>query len=175
MKVGAVPPQYHQLTREEFLRYLRKAPKSNGPMHKFLLFSSIVSLVFLITVLKPHRLYKKLIAFLFGLSVTIGGSTFRLPHFLYIIAGFFGTIYMFTLFQNRQFIPNVMDDYHSKMEKLNSKWINESLSYLSFLTMICVLAICRNSRLFNQEVEYTQKRDQTVKELEELKNGKKSS
>ncbi len=172
------PPPYNrftQMTKDEFAKYLLTARKGNGPMYSFLLFSALVSLVFLITVLKPHRLYKRFIAFLFGIQIKVGTNQFKLHHFLYVFALFFGTVYIFTKLQQKQFLPNRLDDYHTKMNKLNNKWINESCSWLSFLTFICILAICRNSRLFSKETELEKKKNEVDKELQALQGGKKAS
>ena len=48
---------------EELKKYLLQK-QGKGPLYAFLLTSSLVFLIFLVSVLKPHRLYKQFIGFL---------------------------------------------------------------------------------------------------------------
>jgi hypothetical protein len=152
---------------EEFRKYLLNK-QGKGPLFSFLLTSAIVFLVFLVSVLKPHRLYKKFISFLFGVSITINNSKYKLKHLLLLITGFYGTLYFFLLMQGRQFYPSPNDKYGQKMAKLDRKWVLESQSWLAFLIIICLLSIYRNSQLFSQE----KKLDETNNELDKNKTKK---
>ena len=156
---------------QELKKYLLKK-QGKGPLFVFLLFSAIVALVFLVTTLKPHRLYKKLLAFIFGLSITINGTKYKLQHFLLLLAGFFATIFFFLLMQLKQYYPSNLDPYEVKMQKLDKKWVQESQSWLAFLCVICLISIYNNSKLFSHETHLIEK----LKEKEnEEKNTKKSS
>lgn len=159
---------------EEFRKYLLSKQKGNGPLFSFLFFCALVSLVFLITVLKPHRLYKRLIVKIFSIKIQISGQYWKLHHFLYLVIGFFSTIFFFLLMQNKQYLPNRLDDYNTKLEKLSNKWTNESQSWLAFLIIICFAAICRNSSLFQSEAECEKEMEQTSKELDDFKFKKKT-
>ena len=74
-------PPINQFQSEELKKYLL-TKQGKGPLYAFLFTSAIFFLVFLITVLKPHRLYKKFIVFLFGIRVSIGQYKYKLHHFL---------------------------------------------------------------------------------------------
>ena len=152
---------------QELKKYLL-IKQGKGPLFVFLLFSSIFLLVFLVTTLKPHRLYKKLIAFIFGLSVTINGTKYKLHHFLLLAAGFYGTIFFFLLMQVKQYVPSTLDSYEMKMQKLDKKWVQESQSWLAFLCLICLISIYNNSKLFSHETHLTEK-------LNEIENGGKAN
>jgi hypothetical protein len=161
------PPIDPRFQTEEFRKYLLNK-QGKGPLFSFLLTSAIVFLVFLVSVLKPHRLYKKFISFLFGVSITINNSKYKLKHLLLLITGFYGTLYFFLLMQGRQFYPSPNDKYGQKMAKLDRKWVLESQSWLAFLIIICLLSIYRNSQLFSQE----KKLDETNNELDKNKTKK---
>ena len=161
------PPPNAQIQTEEFKKYLLNK-QGKGPLFAFLLTSSFVFLVFLVSVLKPHRLYKKFIGYLFSISITINNSKYKVKHFLLLVAGFYGTLYFFLLMQGRQYYPNPNDTYRSKMSKLDKKWVLESQSWLAFLIIICVLSIYRNSYLFSLE----KKLEETIKELDKNKTKK---
>ena len=105
----------------------------------------------LISVLKPHRLYKKLLVKILEIRIQIGSYKYKLHHFLLFIAGFYGTLYFFIQMQGKQFYPNKLDPYRIKMEKLDKKWVIEAQSWLAFLNVICLISIYRNSKLFNIE------------------------
>ena len=151
-------PQINQVQSEELKKYLL-TKQGKGPLYAFLFTSAIFFLVFLITVLKPHRLYKKFIVFLFGIRVSIGQYKYKLHHFLLVLIAFYASLYFFLQMQGRQAYPSKMDSYRIKMEKLDKKWINESQSWLAFLIVICVLSIYRNTKLFNSEAYLLKKID----------------
>ena len=155
---------------QELKKYLLKK-QGKGPLFIFLLFSAIVALVFLVTTLKPHRLYKKFIAYIFGLSITVNGTKYKLHHFLLLAAGFFATIFFFLLMQLKQYAPSNLDTYEVKLHKLDKKWVQESQSWLAFLCVICLVSIYNNSKLFSHETHLTEK----LKEVESGQTKKKSS
>ena len=158
------PPHGQSPENAEFRKYLLNK-QGKGPLFAFLFVSAIVFLVLLVTILKPHRLYKRFIAFLFGIKITIGGNPYKLHHFLLLLAGFYGSLYFFLLMQGRQNYPSPMDPYGIKMAKLDKKWILESQSWLAFLTIICLLSIYRNSKLFNTETYLSEKIVEYQKQL----------
>ena len=157
-------PHPHPPDNAEFRRYLLNK-QGKGPIFAFLFVSAMTFLVFLVTVLKPHRLYKNLISFLFGIKVTINGSQYKLHHLLLLLTGFYGSLYFFLLMQGRQSYPTPMDPYGIKMAKLDKKWVLESQSWLAFLTIICLLSIYRNSKLFSTEKYLSDKIDEYKKQL----------
>ena len=159
-----VPPK---ALSDELKKYLLRK-QGKGPLFAFLLSSSTVFLVFLISVLKPNRFYKKFLDFIFGINITIKGYKYSLHHLLLLVAGFYGSLYFFLLMQGRQNFPSKMDTYTMKMEKLDRKWVNESQCWLAFLIVICLLSIYKNTKLFNKEAIL----DKKLAEFNEKKNKK---
>ena len=162
------PPRPNpQFQTEEFKQYLLNK-QGKGPLFAFLLTSSFVFLAFLISVLKPHRLYKNLIGYLFSISITINNNKWKLKHLLILICGFYATLYFFLLMQGRQYYPIPNEPYKVKMAKLDRKWVVESQSWLAFLIIVCILSIYKNSELFSLE----KKLIETTKELDKNKTKK---
>ena len=165
------PPGYppiNQAQSEELKQYLLNK-QGKGPLFSFLFYSAFVLLIMLISVLKPHNLYKKLLVFIMEIRIKIGEYKYKLHHFLLLFAAFYATLYFFIQMQGRQTYPSKLDPYKIKMEKLDKKWILDSQSWLSFLCIICLLSIYKNSKLFSSENYFKRK----IKELdEELKNKK---
>ena len=110
--------------------------------------------------------------FLFGINITISGYKYKLHHLLLLIAGFYGSLYFFILTQGRQNYPLPMDPYRIKMEKLDKKWVLESQSWLAFLSVVCLLSIYKNTKLFNTEAYLLKKVDEYNKDLDKNKSKK---
>ena len=159
------------LLSEELKKYLL-TKQGKGPLFAFLLSSATGFLIFLVTVLKPNRYYKKFLDFLFGINITISGYKYKLHHLLLLIAGFYGSLYFFILTQGRQNYPLPMDPYRIKMEKLDKKWVLESQSWLAFLSVVCLLSIYKNTKLFNTEAYLLKKVDEYNKDLDKNKTKK---
>ena len=168
MKQPGLHPKFQS---EELKKYLLNK-QGKGPLFAFLFSSAIVFLIFLVTVLKPNRFYKKFLDFLFGIQITISGYKYKLHHLLLLIAGFYGTLYFFLLMQGRQNYPTSLDSYSLRMQKLDKKWVLESQSWLAFLVVICLLSIYKNTKLFNTEAYLIKKIDEYNKELDQNKNKK---
>ena len=154
-------------TTEEFKKYLLEK-QGKGPLFAFLLMSAIVFLVFLVSVLKPHKLYKKFIGYLFGASITINKSKYKFKHLLLILTGFYATLYFFLLMLGNQNASMPNERYAQRMANLDRKWRKESQSWLAFLIVICLLSIYRHSQLFSSE----KKLEETKKQFDENKTKK---
>ena len=154
------PPTYvnQEVLSKEFKKYLL-TKQGKGPLFHFLLTSSIIFLIFLVSVLKPNRYYKKFLAFLYGINITINNYKYKLHHLLLLLTGFYASLYLFILMQGRQYYPSPMDPYQIKMEKLDKKWVVDAQSWLAFLNVICLVSIYRNSKLFNIETYLIKKID----------------
>ena len=144
--------------------------QGKGPSFIFLYYSAITFLIMLVSVLKPHRLYKKLLVLILELKVKIGSYRYKLHHLLFFIAGFYATLYFFIKLQGRQFYPNKLDPYRIKMEKLDRKWVIDAQLLLAFLCIVCILGIYKNAKLFNSEGYFQRKIDEYDKELKQKKN-----
>ena len=165
------PPIYpgnNQIQSEEIKQYLLNK-QGSGPLSSFLYSSAVCFLIMLVTVLKPHRFYKKLLVKLMEIRIKIGSYRYKLHHFLLLFAAFYGTLYFFLQMQGRQAYPNKLDSYRVRMEKLDKKWIIDAQSWLAFLCIICLLGIYKNAKLFNSEVYFQRKIDEYNKELKEKK------
>ena len=169
--MNSPPPgmQVNQFQSEELKKYLL-VKQGKGPLFIFLYYSAIVFLVMLITVLKPHRLYKKFLVYVMELKVAVGSYKYKLHHLLLFVAAFYGTLYFFIQMQGRQAYPNKLDSYRVKMEKLDRKWIIDAQSWLAFLCVVCLLGIYKNAKLFNSEGYLQRKIDEYDKELKQKKN-----
>ena len=153
---------------EELKNYLL-VKQDKGPLYSFLFTSTITLLVLLVSVLKPHRLYKKFIVLISGIDVKIGNYKYKLHHFLILILGFYGTIFFFIQMQRREVYPNNLDPYKIKMAKLDKKWIIDAQSWLAFLCIICILCLYKNAKLFNSEECLNKKLKEYDEELKKKK------
>ena len=161
-------PPINRAQSEELKQYLLNK-QGEGPLLTFLYYSASILLILLVSVLKPHSLYKKFLIFIMEIRVTIGGYKYKIHHFLLLFAAFYGTLYFFIQMQGSQTYPSKLDPYKVRMAKLDKKWVLDSQSWLSFLCIICLLSIYKNSKLFSSENYFKRK----IKELdEELKNKK---
>ena len=170
--VSPPPPQgpgINQFSTNELKQYLL-TKQGKGPLYAFLFSSAVFFLIFLVTVLKPHRLYKRFIVFIFGIRVSIGQYKYKLHHFLLVLIAFYGSLYFFLQMQGRQTYPSKMDSYRMKMEKLDKKWIVDAQSWLAFLNIICLLGIYKNAKLFNSENYFQKKIAEYDNELKLKKN-----
>ena len=164
-------PGTNMLQSKELKEYLLQK-QGKGPLFAFLLTSSFVFLALLISVLKPHKLYKKYLGKIYSISITISNFPYKLHHFLLLVAGFYGSLYFFFLMQGGQFRPNKLDSYRIKMEKLDKKWVIESQLWLAFLNLVCILSVYKNIKLFNDETSLFEKIDEYDKELVKTKQKK---
>ena len=166
------PPNINpQFQSQELKKYLLEK-QGKGPLFAFLLTSAIVFLALLVSVLKPHRLYKALLGKIYNITITIGNFPYKLHHFLLLLAGFYGSLYFFFVMQGGQFRPNKLDPYRVKMAKLDRKWVIESQLWLAFLNIVCILSIYKNIKLFNAETSLFEKIDEYNKELVKTKTKK---
>ena len=161
-------PGAPSIQSEELKKYLL-TKQGKGPLFAFLLTSSFIFLVFLVTVLKPHRFYKKFLTFIYNIKITINNYQYKLHHFLLLLSGFYGSLYFFLIMQGRQNYPSSLDSYRVKVEKLDRKWVVEAQAWLAFLNVVCLLSIYKNSKLFNEESNILKKIEEYDKELEKKK------
>ena len=160
----------NQQQSDELKKYLLRQ-QGKGPLFAFLVSSATFFLIFLVTVLKPNRYYKKLLDCIFNINVKIGGYSYKTQHFLILIALFYASLYFFLLMQGRQNFPSKLDQYKVKMEKLDRKWVLEAQSWLSFLIVVCVLSIYKFTKIFMYEKELDDKIEE-YKKSDKCKNKK---
>jgi len=163
------PPNISPELSAELKKYLL-TKQGRQPLTIFLLYSVGILVIILLSLIKPFRLYKKLIGYIFSMNITKSGYKFQ--HLILLIAGFYGTLFFFLIMQNNQYYPNKLDPYAIRMSKLDKKWINETHSWLSFLAMICLLSFYKNASLFNSEINLKKRIDEYTKELDENKKKK---
>ena len=162
-------PGINQIQSEELKKYLL-TKQGKGPLYTFLFSSAIFFLILLVSFLKPHRLYKRFIDFLFGIRIKVGQYKYKLHHFLILIIAFYSSLYFFLQMQGRQAYPTKLDPYRVKMEKLDKKWILDAQCWLAFLNIICLLGIYKFAKLFNSEIYFQRKIEEYDKELKLKKN-----
>ena len=163
------PPGFNRLQSDELKEYLLNK-QGKGPLFTFLYYSAIIFLIQLISILKPHRFYKKILVFILDLKIKIGNYKYKLIHCLFFVIAFYTSLYFFLQMQGRQAYPNKMDPYRVKMEKLDKKWVIDAQSWLAFLCIACLLGIYKNGKLFNSEVYLQRKIEEYDKELKLKKN-----
>ena len=163
------PPGFNRLQSDELKEYLLNK-QGKGPLFTFLYYSAVIFLIQLISILKPHRFYKKILVFILALKIKIGNYKYKLIHCLFFVIAFYTSLYFFLQMQGRQAYPNKMDPYRVKMEKLDKKWVIDAQSWLAFLCIACLLGIYKNAKLFNSEGYLQRKIDEYDKELKQKKN-----
>lgn len=60
-----------------------------GIIYNTLVYTAIVSTIFLFSFIKPMALYKRFITWIFGLSITIKGQVWKIYNVLLLIVGLF--------------------------------------------------------------------------------------
>lgn len=64
----------------------------HGFIFNSLIYIAIFTSIFLMTFLKPHRLYKNLISYIFNLKFKFHGAEWKVYYVLFLIIGFFSFI-----------------------------------------------------------------------------------
>ena len=159
------PPRgVNRFQSDELKEYLLNK-QGKGPLFTFLYYSAVIFLIQLISILKPHRFYKKILVFILDLKIKIGNYKYKLIHCLFFVIAFYTSLYFFLQMQGRQAYPNKMDPYRVKMEKLDKKWVIDAQSWLAFLCIACLLGIYKNAKLFNSEIYLQRKIEEYDQEL----------
>ena len=138
-----------------------------GILYYFLLNSAIVALVFLISVLKPHRLYKKLLSSFFNMTFKYNKVDWKVYNILLVIIGFYSLLFAFLQMTGETFYES--DSPMLRMEKLGRKWQNETNLWMVTLIIICLVSVYRNAQLFSQEVQIKKEIEETEKQIEMTK------
>ena len=131
-----------------------KQELDNGLLYKFILFNAILSCILLITILKPHRLYKTLSSsneFLIFLNFSNSNSFYIFYHVLFLVIAFWIILYIFLKLQASAYKPDKFDSYIIKMGKLDKKWLIEMEIWLTFLIITCYISLYVNSIIFTKE------------------------
>ncbi len=141
----------------------------NGILFKFIRLCAIISGILLITVLKPHRLYKKFLISFLNYSFKYRGADWQIYHILIVIIFFFTVLFSFLKMQSSQYKPDPTDTFESKLSKLDKKWLNEMESWLTFFIIICLISVYRCSMIFSYENKITKEVEDVKKQIEEAK------
>ena len=141
----------------------------NGILFKFIRLCAIISGILLITVLKPHRLYKKFLISFLNYSFKYRGADWQIYHILIVIIFFFAVLFSFLKMQSSQYKPDPTDTFESKLSKLDKKWLNEMESWLTFFIIICLISVYRCSMIFSYENKITKEVEDVKKQIEEAK------
>ena len=141
----------------------------NGILFKFIRLCAIISGILLITVLKPHRLYKKFLISFLTYSFKYRGADWQIYHILIVIIFFFTVLFSFLKMQSSQYKPDPTDTFESKLSKLDKKWLNEMESWLTFFIIICLISVYRCSMIFSYENKITKEVEDVKKQIEEAK------
>ena len=139
----------------------------NGVLFSFIRICAICSGIFLITVLKPHRLYKKFLTSFLNYSFKYRGADWQIYHILIVVIFFFLVLFSFLQMQSSQYKPDPTDTYQNKLSKLDKKWLNEMESWLTFFIIICLISVYRCSMIFSYENKIRNEIEDIKKQIEE--------
>lgn len=145
-----------------------------GIFYYFLFNSAIVSTLFLLSVLKPHRLYKVILSKFFNMTFNYHGGEWKVYNILLVIIGFYGLLFVFLQLQIERKIEIDLPP-EIRMERLGRKWEIETNIWLVTLVIICLVSVYRNAMLFTEEQSLKKKIEETDKEITEIEKIKKDA
>lgn len=147
---------------------------NKGILYYFLFNSAIVSIVFLLSVLKPHRLYKVILSKFFNMTFKYNNADWKIYNVLLVIIGFYGLLFLFLQLQIERKIESDLPP-EIRMERLGRKWQIETNIWLATLVIICLVSVYRNAMLFTEEQTLRKKIEETDKEITEIEKLKKDA
>lgn len=147
---------------------------NKGILYYFLFNSAIVSIVFLLSVLKPHRLYKVILSKFFNMTFKYNNADWKVYNVLLVIIGFYGLLFLFLQLQIERKIESDLPP-EIRMERLGRKWQIETNIWLATLVIICLASVYRNAMLFTEEQTLRKKIEETDKEITEVEKLKKDA
>ena len=147
---------------------------NKGILYYFLFNSAIVSIVFLLSVLKPHRLYKVILSKFFNMTFKYNNADWKVYNVLLVIIGFYGLLFLFLQLQIERKIESDLPP-EIRMERLGRKWQIETNIWLATLVIICLVSVYRNAMLFTEEQTLRKKIEETDKEITEIEKLKKDA
>lgn len=147
---------------------------NKGILYYFLFNSAIVSIVFLLSVLKPHRLYKVILSKFFNMTFKYNNADWKVYNVLLVIIGFYGLLFLFLQLQIERKIESDLPP-EIRMERLGRKWQIETNIWLATLVIISLVSVYRNAMLFTEEQTLRKKIEETDKEITEIEKLKKDA
>ena len=139
---------------------------SKGFLHYFL-FNSVVSLVLLFSVLKPHRLYKKFLSKFLAMKFTFNKGEWRVYNVLLLVIGFYMLLFALMEFSVEKRRENELPEV--KMERLGRKWMIETNIWMTTLVLVCLISVYRNAMLFTEEEELKKEMEEIDKKFRNIK------
>ena len=140
---------------------------------RFLVINTFLAFFLLYSILYPTNLYKKVVVKFFSYQLSINKIQIKIYHILFLIIGFYISLYIILKLSVQRFIVNKIETYKQRMIRLNEKWVIECEIWLIFLIIICLISIYRNAQLFNKEIKLEKKIieiDEKIKKKENDKN-----
>ena len=159
------PPTGQDYSAFYLRQFLDNNPQGRSLFFKFILFNAFICLILLISILKPLKFYKKLLIKFFSFGFKINGNEYKIYHILFLIIGFYVTLYAILKINSSNLIALKNENYHARMIRLNKKWVVEAEIWLVFFIILCLVSIYRNANLFNQELTYEKDIEDIDKEL----------
>jgi membrane protease YdiL (CAAX protease family) len=142
---------------------------NKGILHSFLFYSGIISVIIFISVLKPHRIYKKVLSIFFNKTFKFNNADWKIYHLLIIVIIFYGLIFAFLRMELGNYHLDENDSMDVRMTKLGQKWKTETNLWLITLILVCLLSLYKNASLFTKEAQIQKELDDITKQLEESK------
>lgn len=143
--------QAPSLTQDDINLIASQRASGHGMLFKFIFANALISVVFLISVLKPHRIYKEYLGKFFNIEFTYNKAKWKIYNLLFLVIVFYLILFMFIKLQISQYKVHKMDNHATKMSKLDKKWLLESELWLTFLILCCLITIYRCAQLFTEE------------------------
>lgn len=147
--------------------------KSKGFLFYFIKYSAFFYMILCVTVLKPHRLYKKFLIKFLSLTFKFHDTLWEVYHLLILGVIFYGALFSFLAFDLSTIHPKRAKTMEEKLLLLDKKWIKETMIWLVFIILVCILTIYRNALLFTKEAKLNEELEQTKKQVDEAKKEKK--
>ena len=139
---------------------------------RFLVINTFLAFFLLYSILYQTNLYKKVVVKFFSYQLSINKIQIKIYHILFLIIGFYISLYIILKLSVQRFIVNKIETYKQRMIRLNEKWVIECEIWLIFLIIICLISIYRNAQLFNKEIKLEKKIIEIDEEIKKKENDK---
>lgn len=145
---------------------------SKTGLYYIIKYSCFFHIILLVSVLKPHRVYKKILSRVLSLTFKFQGALWEVYHLLLVGIIFYGTIFTFLLFELSSIQPHHIKARREKLQALDRKWVKETMLWMTFIVIVCIATIYRNAALFTKEEKINNTLKELQKEMEEVKKEK---
>ena len=136
--------------------------QERNPIYIFLFCNMILTLLLLISMLKPPHKYKTLVSKISQFKFSCCNFKFKINHFILLIIGFYITLYVLLKLKVEELMPDMDLSYAERVIMADKRWVIESEIWMTFLIIVSYLSIYRNIILFHKEIDMNDK----IKEID---------